>query len=135
MNELIEPIATEFSLDQEMKRLEYLTSFIGCGSRRIPLSLRILGLVTWAFNLSCHFMFDVYEGLSVYKYTFIVSQGMFFFAFITLTWGMNSHTVPCLQNGLRDLRRLETFEKSIRKIVKFQKVKNVNFELITLRKK
>ena len=120
--ELIEPLSTELPLDKEMKRLEYLTCFVGCGTRRIPFSFRLIGLVVYLQNLLCHFAFEIYEALTVYEYMFILSQGIWFLTYIALTLGMRFQTVPWLQNALQEVRRLEVYEKSITKIVIFQRV-------------
>ena len=122
LTELIEPLSTEFPLDKEMKRLEYLTCFVGCGTHRIPFLLRLIGLVVYLQNLLCHFAFDIYEGLTVYKYTFILSQGIWFLTYIALTLGLRFQTVPWLQNALWEVQHLEVYEKSITKIVIFQRV-------------
>ena len=58
--ELIEPLSTEFPLDKETRRLEYLTCFVGCGTRRIPFSLRLIALLVYLQNLLCHFAFEIY---------------------------------------------------------------------------
>ena len=120
--ELIEPLSTEFPLDKEMRRLEYLTCFVGCGTRRIPFSLRLIALLVYLQNLLCHFAFEIYEGLTVYKYMFILSQGIWFLTYIALTLGLRFQTVPWLQNALWEVRRLQVYEKSITKIVIFQRV-------------
>lgn len=122
LEELIEPLSTEFPLDKEMRRLEYLTCFVGCGTCRIPFSLRLIGLVVYLQNLLCHFAFEIYEELTVYKYMFILSQGIWFLTYIALTLGLRFQTVPWLQNALWEVRRLQVYEKSITKIVIFQRV-------------
>jgi len=121
LSELIEPMSSTYLLHKEIKRLEYLTSFVGCSSRRLHYLYRLVGRLLWVVNLLVHFAFDAYEAVipdKGYGYTFVVAQGIWFVTFIILTWGTAYRTLPWLEDGLRELRREECYEKTVTRMMK-----------------
>ena len=109
-------------MDVEIKILEYLSCLTGAGSERINALFRIFGSLLWLFSLLNHFSYETYEAVNVYGYTFLVAQGVWFLAFLILTWGLAYRTLPWLENGLQELRTNKCYDKSITKLLRSIKV-------------
>lgn len=113
LEELIQPISSKYNLNDEIKKLEYITCCIGACSPRIKRWIRLSGIWLWIFSLLYHFASDIYEAIVFYGYAFLAVQVVWFLAFILLTWATAFRTLPWLEEGLRNMRRNECYEKSI----------------------
>ncbi|XP_057302518.1 uncharacterized protein LOC130636715 isoform X2 [Hydractinia symbiolongicarpus] len=117
LEELIQPMSSKYNLNDEIKKLEYITCCIGACSPRIKRWIRLSGIGLWVLSLLYHFASDIYESIVFYGYTFLAVQAVWFSAFILLTWATAFRTLPWLEEGLRNMRRNECYEKSITEMV------------------
>ena len=119
---MIAPVATQFSLDKEYRKLEHLCAFFAVASHRTNLTLRGVGAIAWLASLVIHFAFDVNEAIKVYGFTFLAAQGVWVLNFVVGTLAMRYRILPWLLVGLKELRRDECYEKTITNVLKMLKV-------------
>lgn len=135
LEELIQPISSKYNLNDEIKKLEYITCCIGACSPRIKRWIGLSGIWLWIFSLLYHFASDIYEAIVFYGYAFLAVQVVWFLAFILLTWATAFRTLPWLEEGLRNMRRNECYEKSITEMVVVLKVCLFDLEAVYTRPK
>jgi hypothetical protein len=119
---MIAPVATQFSLECEYRKLEYLCAFFAGASHRTNITLRGIGTIVWLASLVIHFAFDVNEAIKVYGFTYLASQGVWVLNFVIGTLTMRYRILPWLLEGLKELRRDECYEKTITNVLKMLKV-------------
>ena len=122
LEDLIEPMSQKLLLEREFRKLEYISALFGSGSRRINRYYRAFARFIWLTSLVIHFSFDVNECIRLYGYTFLAAQMVWLLNFIVVTWGTCNRVLPWLREGLRQLRRDQSYEKTITKVLEMMKV-------------
>ena len=105
-------------INADLKKLEYLSCFVGASSNRIPKGIRLIGTLTWLLSLTFHFSYDIYEATRVYGLTFLTAQAIWFLSLLATTWGTVYMALPWLADGNRELERDECYGKTIQKTLK-----------------
>lgn len=122
LSTLIAPMSSRLILHRELRKLEYMSSFFGCGSRGMSSVFRVSTALVWLISVALHFSFDVNEAILLYGHTFLAAQGLWLLNFVLCTWATCYRVLPWLKEGLRQLRRDECYERTITKVLQMVQV-------------